>query len=34
VAGFVHLAQRLVHGAADGDVQRAHLAIADESFLG
>src|SRR5579863_541047 len=32
VTGFVHLAQRLMNGAADGDVQYAHLPIADEPF--
>src|SRR3954447_6554301 len=32
VAGFVHVAQRLIHGPADGNVQRAHLPITDESF--
>src|SRR5579864_6604415 len=32
VADFVRLAQRLMHGTADGDVQRAHLPVAYESF--
>jgi hypothetical protein len=30
--GHVHLAQRLMRGAADRDVEYAHLIIADESL--
>ena len=33
VAGGVHVGQRLMNGAADRDVQRARLPLADESFL-